>query len=844
MTMTTGVPTIHLICNAHIDPVWLWEWEEGAAEAISTFRVAADLCEKFEGFIFNHNEAVLYQWIEEYEPPLFERIKRLVREGRWHIMGGWYLQPDVNMPSGEALSRQALVGKRYFRENFGVEPRTAISFDAFGHDRGLVQILARTGSDSYIHCRPAEEEYFHSRPPGALYRWVGYDGSEVLVSWPWGHYLSYLGRAHEKFNNYLGSAWEDHTPHGMLLWGVGNHGGGPSRVDLQRIASLMKKWPELRHSTPESFFDEVRRDRRNLPRHADDIRPWGVGCYTSMAPVKRGYRSLESEFFQTEKMCAAGGLHGVMTYPKAELDQAQRDLLFAQFHDILPGSGTQQVERTSVRCIEHGREILSRVRARAFFALAEGQSRAKNGSIVGLAYNPHPYPVTVTVEFEFNLADQNRAGTFFDFDVCQNGTQIPAQVEKEQSNIPLDWRKRIVTHSTLPPSSMSRFDCVSIEREKKLPIRLKARNGRIRFKNGSITAGINTRTGCIDDYRVEGRRVLGKAACRPLMMKDSPDPWAMQIRKFNRVEERFRPMKRTEAARFAGVIGKEEMAPVRVIEDGPVRSVVEALLTAGNSAVVLRYLLPKEGTQIGLELHVHWNEKDRMLKLELPLGHVGAGTRFVGQGAYGVSELPMNGDESVARQWVAVLDEKEDTALTVVNDAIYGSDFSRGRLRLSLLRSGAYACPPGFGVNVGHSQFRGLPGNRYSSRQDQGTHFFRFWLNGGFVRDRLQHIDREALALNEPPFALSFFPGGGGRKHRPAVVLEDRVIQCNAIKQAETGKDLVIRLFNPTNRARKTTLKVPPLRIKHVIALKKYEIRTLRINPRTRKVREVDLLER
>ncbi len=102
-------PRVHLLCNAHIDPVWLWEWEEGAAEAISTFRTAADLCEAFDGFVFNHNEVLVYQWVEEYEPGLFARIQRLVDEGRWHIMGGWFLQPDCNMPSGESFVRQILV---------------------------------------------------------------------------------------------------------------------------------------------------------------------------------------------------------------------------------------------------------------------------------------------------------------------------------------------------------------------------------------------------------------------------------------------------------------------------------------------------------------------------------------------------------------------------------------------------------------------------------------------------------------------------------------------------------------------------------------------------------------
>jgi len=104
-------PSVHLICNAHMDPVWLWLWQEGAAAAISTFRTAARLCEEFDGFVFNHNEVILYKWVQQYEPALFKQIQRLVKAGRWNIMGGWYLQPDCNMPSGESFVRQILLGK-------------------------------------------------------------------------------------------------------------------------------------------------------------------------------------------------------------------------------------------------------------------------------------------------------------------------------------------------------------------------------------------------------------------------------------------------------------------------------------------------------------------------------------------------------------------------------------------------------------------------------------------------------------------------------------------------------------------------------------------------------------
>jgi len=154
--MSNKKKIIHLLCNAHLDPVWLWEWQEGAAEAISTFRTAAELCEGDDAFVFNHNEVTLYKWVQEYEPALFQRIRRLVSAGRWNIMGGWYLQPDCNMPGGESFVRQILLGKNWFKEHFGVDVTTAINFDPFGHTQGLVQILAKSGFDSYLFGRPEQ----------------------------------------------------------------------------------------------------------------------------------------------------------------------------------------------------------------------------------------------------------------------------------------------------------------------------------------------------------------------------------------------------------------------------------------------------------------------------------------------------------------------------------------------------------------------------------------------------------------------------------------------------------------------------------------------------------------
>ncbi|MBN1249451.1 MAG: alpha-mannosidase, partial [Anaerolineae bacterium] len=447
-------PRIHLLCNAHIDPVWLWEWEEGAAEAISTFRTAADLCEAFDGFVFNHNEVVVYEWVEAYEPELFARIQRLVREGKWHIMGGWYLQPDCNMPSGESFVRQILAGRRYFAEKFGARPTTAINFDPFGHTRGLVQILAKSGYDAYLFCRP-QEQWCHL--PDGDFIWVGYDGSEVIghrsVTW----YTAPLGGAREKVETWM----EEHPDRDLtlLLWGVGNHGGGPSWKDLQDLSDLIAETErfEILHSTTQAYFSEVRARHTGetghlqLPRHTKDINPWAVGCYTSQVRIKQRHRALENTLYATEKMASVAAIQGVLDYPREALASAQRDLLFSEFHDILPGSSIQPVEETSLRLLDHGLETLSRVRARTFFALAQGQPRAPEGEIPILVYNPHPFPVKTTMVCEFQLADLNWGETYTQVTATQNGEPLPTQVEKELGNVNADWRKRVVFNAELAP---------------------------------------------------------------------------------------------------------------------------------------------------------------------------------------------------------------------------------------------------------------------------------------------------------------------------------------------------------------------------------------------------------
>ncbi len=820
-------PVIHLICNAHLDPVWLWEWEEGAAEAISTFRVAADFCEDFDGFIFNHNEAVLYQWVEEYEPELFARIQRLVAEGKWHIMGGWYLQPDCNMPSGESFVRQILLGRSYFQQKFGVSPRTAINFDSFGHSRGLVQILARSGYTSYIVSRPMPG---HMKLEQDTFHWVGFDGSSVMVHRAYGLYNSGHGKACKKVRDYLEQRDHKEAP-GCVLWGIGNHGGGPSRLDLSMLRELKEELAEveLRDSTPEAYFDEMA-ETQSLPVRARDMNAWAVGCYTSQIRLKQLHRKLESELYVTEKMATAAWVAGLCAYPEEEMREVSRNLAFAQFHDILPGSSIQPVEETSMRLMHHGLERLSRIKARTFFALAKGQAKAAEGEIPILVYNPHPVAIETDLCCEFQLGDQNWQDTFTDIVVHQDGKALPTQVEKEASNLTLDWRKKVVWRAKLEPGVMNRFDCrLMTKPAKPVPDALNQHEAFV-FDNGELRVVINPQTGLMDGYEVQGVSLLKPGAFKALVIEDSEDSWGMKVSAFRQVVTEFEVLDEQLSAAHAG-IRAETLLPVRMVEDGAVRTVIEVGFRARNSWLLLTYFLPKKGTEVRVDVRVNWNEKDKMLKLAIPTALTAGG--YQGQTAFGIQELPVDGNEAVAQQWVTAVDRKAGQAVTVINNGTYGSDFKDGEIRLSLVRSPAFSGHPIDERVV-------VPQNRFTNRIDQGERSYSFYLNGGEMEQVLDGVPQRAQVLHEQPMALSFFPPGGGQKP-DAFITVNGAVQLVACKKADLEEAVVVRLFEPNGKAASATVHCQGANRDLEVEMKAFEVRTFLLMDGAWK--ETDLME-
>jgi alpha-mannosidase len=330
---------VHMVGNAHVDPVWMWPWQAGVDEALATLAAAADRCDEYPEFAFTRGEAWLYRQAERLRPELFERIRRLVAAGRWFVAGGTWVQPDLNLPTWESLRRQIVHGQAYFRDRFGVAPRIGYNVDSFGQPAYLPDLLAAHGYTGYVFGRPLPAQV---RLPFAAFRWRGAGGAEL----PAFRVIPGYAFSQADLRDHIEAALEHADPalgHTMCFYGVGDHGGGPTRAQLDWILAHRHALPgvELRLSTPAAFFDAIAPHRERLPVVEGELQHCFVGCYSVMGEIKRGQRGAEHRLEQAERAVGAFAADGgERAAYRARLDAAWPDVLFTAFHDILGGTAT------------------------------------------------------------------------------------------------------------------------------------------------------------------------------------------------------------------------------------------------------------------------------------------------------------------------------------------------------------------------------------------------------------------------------------------------------------------------------------------------------------------------
>jgi len=786
----------HMICNAHIDPIWQWDWPEGVSATLSTFYSAAKLCDEFD-YIFCHNEANVYKYVEEYAPGLFAKIQELVKAGKWHIMGGWYLQPDCNMPSGESFVRQIREGQRYFKEKFGVVPTTAINFDPFGHTVGLVQIVKKCGQDSYMFMRP----YKHELPlPDEQFIWRGLDGSEIKGARSIGGYNTPLGRS-AKDIHYKANA--QNYPIGAVLWGVGNHGGGPSRKDLTDIEKELLPDVQMKyiHSTPEKFFAAI------TPTKVFDqsLHISMPGCYTTMYRVKKLHAQLESQIYMAEKIASAAYMSGALKeYPENELQTAVENLLNAEFHDVLPGTSVQCGEDAGLRYLNHGMLEAERVKIRSYFALAASQSPAADGEYPVIVFNPHPYELCENVECEFMLADQNwREDVVSRITVVdEDKNPVPYQVIKEESNLNLDWRKRIIFEAKLKPMTLARFSVyVEFVNEPK-----PEKSSSLVFDNGRKHVEINGNTGLLSSYRIDGVEYLGEGfgLCS---FDDNADPWGMggdQLIRMGRNETPFTLSMKPDGP-FKGI------KSIQVVEDGDIYLGIEAFFECDNSRGKILYKIYKNNDDVDIDVTLYMGDINKIIKLRMPIAATGT---LIGQTAFGTDTLFTNAQENVAHRFVAL--DIGEKCVAMLNNGVYGSHYENNSIYMSLVRGATYCAHPICDRAL-------IPSDKFTKKIDQGENNYSFRLT---ITDR-DRLERKAEEFVEKPYALNIFPipSTNGVINALDLELGGNVISMPTLKKAY-GKDaMIFRLLNNTPTDVESYIKVNGQTLP--LCFGKYEVKTV-----------------
>lgn len=802
-------PTIHMIGHGHIDPTWLWRWTEGCEEVRATFRSALARMRETPGFKFTASSACFYQWMKNTEPELYEEIKDRIHEGRWEIAGGFWIEPDCNVPCGESFVRHGLYSQCFFQREFGKRARVGFNPDSFGHTGTLPQILKKLGIDFYCYMRP-EPDLEMNYPDGTTFWWQTKDGSRVLASQiP----ISYSGtdmrtRIEQLLRFPHLNKGQEHI---LGFFGVGNHGGGPTKRAIADIVAMQSEpgAPQLRFSTLVEYFEALAHDAESskLPEVSTGLQYHARGCYSAHARLKRLHRDVEHTLMTAERFATAAWLLNAQAYPHDQFEKAWKDLLYNQFHDILAGTSLES-------SYEDTRDQLGAARHRAHViindavqAIARDIDTTAEGNTI-VVINPLTWPVEQPVTIQ-PLIDRQLENPIHLVD--DTGDLVPLQQVRHER----PGSHRYTFTAEVPATGYRIFHARSGHQAHKLLNRLDA--GPDFIENERWRIELDPYDGCL-------RRLLDKRNHTEVLKKgaalvsliDGSDTWSHDVKAY-----------RTEAGRFG-------QARLELIESGPVLAAIRATSRWNASTAIQEYSLFRDLDVIDCRIRVNWQEKHHALK-------IGFDTRIVegavtADAAYGHEERPADGTEQPCQQWVDYtgLIDGLNYGFAVLNNGQYGFDACDGSLRMTLLRSPAYA----------HHDPHRLDTCAGFPIMDQGWHDIRLRLVPHLGPWQEARIAKLAWELNVPMVAHHESAHSGFRGARAQLMgTEADNVLLSVLKQSEEGADIVVRGYETAGLPAKTTLHFPYFHQKFELDFAPHEIKTIRINPHDWTMKEVNLIE-
>ncbi|MFB0844234.1 alpha-mannosidase [Paenibacillus oleatilyticus] len=770
-------PQVTAVGHCHIDVAWLWRLKHTREKSARSWSTVLQLMDRYPEYIFFQSQPQLYAYLKEDYPAIYEKLKQRVAENRWEASGAMWLESDCNIPSGESLVRQLLYGKRFFREEFGVDNRILWLPDVFGYSWALPQILKKAGIDYFMTTKISWSQY--NRFPHDTFHWRGIDGTELLThfittpnndgSW----YYTYNGNVTASsvqglWDNYRQKELNDQL---LLAYGWGDGGGGPTRDMLEAVRRFedMPAMPQVRQGRVEEFFealDDRVSDHPRLPLWDGELYlEYHRGTYTSQAYNKRMNRRMEALLHQAEFVNSlAMLLNGEHAYPVETLRKSWIITLRNQFHDIIPGSSIGEVyedsreeyaeaEQLAVAALEQGTRAIAGDR---------GQDGAVANEVVGYrVINPLGWERSALVEIPLvalpasagQLAWSLPSGEALESQLVRGADGQPVSMLVHTPNVPALGYTTIVGKSTnSTPAASSDVGSIG-DRLLETPFYRIELNG-----SGQIVSLYD---------KQNAREVLkpGEAANVLQVFEDKPmahDAWDIDI---------YYQEKSWNV---------EELTEAVVEEQGPLRAVLKLVWRYHRSVIEQKMTLYRDHPRIDFCTRVDWREKQHLLKAAFPVDV--RSTKATYEIQFGNVERPTHWNtswdwarfESVAQRWVDL--SEGGYGVSLLNDCKYGHDIRNHVLRLSLIKSAVSPDP----------------------EADQGLHEFTYSLyphkNGWLEAD----THRQACELNMPLLTVQL----AGTTHTDGLpeqlglfCVDGSHVMIDTVKKAEDDETFIVRLY-------------------------------------------------
>ena len=767
--------TVRAVGNSHIDMAWLWPWTETVEVTRNTFASVLDLMREYPDFKFTMSSARTYVWIEEKYPDMFSQIQQRVREGRWEVIGGMWVEPDLNMPGGESLVRQILIGKRYFRQKFNVDVKIGWNPDSFGYNWQLPQIYKKSGMDYFVTQKLLWAQDF-TKFPYRLFWWESPDGSRLLTYFP-RNYAADMNPVQlaKDLSFWAPSIYGDSTennPEILHLYGVGDHGGGPTRTMLDDAVRMMNPnvvYPKIEFSTASAFFQDLDKKLSSMkvPRWKDELYfEYHRGVLTTQAETKRHIRKTEELLLNAEKFSSLGTAFG-RVYPAQDLDRGWKDLLFQDFHDIFPGSGIAVNYADAINTLEGVDRTGNAILHRSLEEIAARVNTTGSGVPV-IVFNPLAWPRTEVAEVAVQLPSPAANVQVFD----STGKVIPAQMIRmdestHQAHLLVSAATPSLGYTTVYVRGAAKAASVASE------VNATERS----LENSMVRLTVDPTTGCITSLldKHSNSEILApaetdtggprKATCGNLLQAfgDKPKAWDAWNIDADFEKEHWDIDKADE---------------VKLVESGPLRAVLRVKKHFQHSSFVQDITITAGSPRVDVNMSADWNEKHVLLKVAFPLSAHNNNATF--EIPYGSIERPTTRNtlaeqakfEVPAVHWADLSDARHGFSL--LNDCKYGYDAKGNVLRLSLLRSPEWPDP----------------------HADEGHHEFTYALYPHAGNWREAHTVRQGYELNYPLLVIAVANHQGLLPASQSFLsLEGGSVVLTALKKAEDGDDLIARFY-------------------------------------------------